>query len=132
MRQKIEIALLGMIAGLLAAYVVLDSGAHPARANDSGGKVSVFSNGGQFAGDEFFLVDTDRKWIGMYTIKNNIGPRLVAAQNYQLADALAMESMDSVRATDRQGQTCENQNGWNVQESAEALEKLEKAKAAGK
>ena len=120
MKQKIEIALLGLIAGLLAAYVVLDGKSHPVQANDSGGKLSVISKGGQNAGDNFFLIDTDRQWIGMYSLQNNKGPRLVSAQNYQLADALAGLKADS------EGQQCENPNGWSVKESNDAMEIIQK------
>lgn len=126
MKQKIEIALLSLIAGLLAAFVVLDDNSHPVQANDSAGKVSVFSKGGQNAGDYFFLVDTERQWIGMYTTANNVGPRLVSAQNYQLADALSKLKPDS------NGLAVENQNGWTVKESNEQLDIITKQQSAGK
>lgn len=120
MKQKFELVVLGLIAGLLAAYVALDDGVRPASANDSGGKISVITKTGQNAGDNFFLVDTDRKWIGMYTIQNNKGPRLVSAQSYQLAEALAELKTDS------EGLQVENQNGWNVKESNENLDIIQK------
>jgi hypothetical protein len=126
-KQKIEIALLGIIAGLLAAFVILDGGrGQPAAANDSGGKVSAFSRGGQNAGDFFFLVDTDRKWVGMYTLANNKGPRLVSAQSYQLADALANLKPDS------ENLQVENQAGWSVKESNEQLDIIQKQMSAQK
>lgn len=120
MKQKLELMVLGAIAGLLAAYVVLDDSARPAQANDSAGKISVISKAGANASDNFFLVDSDRKWIGLYTIQNNKGPRLVSAQSYQLAEALAELKQDS------DGLQVENQNGWSVKESNENLDIIQK------
>jgi len=113
MSAKIEPLLWGLVAVLLVTLLAVDAPVAPALANDSGGHSATISTAGSF-----FVVDTENQWIGLYTQANNLGPRLVSAQNYQYASSLAQMVADSSK------EGCENAPGWTVPQTAKRSEEV--------